>query len=175
MGGFKVPEAEESVGCNLIPMIDIMFLLLLFFMLGADMSQRELENVTLPKADQIKEDSKTREKHGRTTVNIHLRDEEAETEKLPPTYLQDPQNWVVVVRGRPFDWPALKTQLEEEGKLDMEEQVDPVAKKRLSGRSVQIRADQQAPYGLIQKVIDVAAQAGLYKIEVAAARPEPTK
>ena len=52
MGGFKVPETEESVGCNLIPMIDIMFLMLLFFMLGADMTQRELADVKLPKADQ---------------------------------------------------------------------------------------------------------------------------
>ena len=43
MSRFKTADVEESVGCNLIPMIDIMFLLLLFFMLGADMSQRDLE------------------------------------------------------------------------------------------------------------------------------------
>jgi biopolymer transport protein ExbD len=175
MGGFKVPKTEENVGCNLIPMIDIMFLLLLFFMLGADMSQRELEHVSLPRADQIKEDSKTRDKYGRTTVNIHLRDEEAESAKLSAEYLQDPENWVVVVRGKPFDWASLKTQLEEEGKEDLEDQIDPVAKKRLSGRSVQIRADRMAPYGLIQKVIEVSGQAGLYKVEVAAARPEGQK
>ena len=41
----KKGGAAEHVNPNLIPMIDIMFLLLLFFMLGADMSQRELEEV----------------------------------------------------------------------------------------------------------------------------------
>ena len=38
----KSKEAQHT-NPNLIPMIDIMFLLLLFFMLGADMGQRELE------------------------------------------------------------------------------------------------------------------------------------
>ena len=50
--GFKTIKAEEDVSPNLIPMIDIMFLLLLFFMLNADMSQRELEELTPPIATQ---------------------------------------------------------------------------------------------------------------------------
>src|SRR5258705_13787491 len=72
MSKFKGPDVEESVACNLIPMIDIMFLLLLFFMLGADMSQRELEDVILAKADQVKQESKLKAENegGRTTVNI---------------------------------------------------------------------------------------------------------
>ncbi len=176
MAGFKTPEVEETVGCNLIPMIDIMFLLLLFFMLGADMSQRELENVTLPKADQVREDSKTREKFGRTTVNIQLRDQSLEPEKLPIEYLQDEKNWVPVIRGRPYpDWANLKMQLEEEGKTDLEEEVDPIAKKRLSGRFVQVRADKHAPFVMIQRVIEVAGQAGLYKVEAAASKPDPSQ
>src|ERR1051326_2119332 len=55
MGRFKVAKVEETITPNLIPMIDIMFLMLLFFMLGADMTQRELADVKLPKADQAKE------------------------------------------------------------------------------------------------------------------------
>jgi hypothetical protein len=68
---FKGPDAEENVACNLIPMIDIMFLLLLF-MLGADMSARELEEVVLPKADQVADESKIKQEGegARTTVNI---------------------------------------------------------------------------------------------------------
>ena len=54
--------ASEHVNPNLIPMIDIMFLLLLFFMLGADMGQRELEEVMLPKAASMKEDKENKEK-----------------------------------------------------------------------------------------------------------------
>ena len=42
------PSVKEDVTCNLIPMVDIMFLLLLFFILGADMSQREQADLILP-------------------------------------------------------------------------------------------------------------------------------
>src|SRR5688572_2770926 len=70
-GRFAAPEAEESVACNLIPMIDIMFLLLLFFMLGADMSQRELEDVELPKADMVKKDDPTFEA-GEKRTNVYV-------------------------------------------------------------------------------------------------------
>ena len=55
----KAPVAEH-VNPNLIPMIDIMFLLLLFFMLSADMGQREFADVVLPKADQVQQDDKSK-------------------------------------------------------------------------------------------------------------------
>src|SRR5215510_262974 len=54
-------KAQVHVNPQIIPMIDIMFLLLLFFMLGADMGHRELEDVRLPraKADGCKGESAT--------------------------------------------------------------------------------------------------------------------
>ena len=169
----KGPSIQEDITPNLIPMIDIMFLLLLFFMLGADMSQRELETVTLPRADQIKEDTKEREKYGRTTINVRLRDESKPAAEWPREYLQDEKNWVIAIRAHAFpDYAALKTQLEAEAQLDLQEQPDPIAKKRLSERFVQIRADGMAPYGVVQRIIDVASQVGLFKVEVAASRPE---
>jgi biopolymer transport protein ExbD len=175
MGGFKTPEVEENVGCNLIPMIDIMFLLLLFFMLSADMTQRDLENVTLAAADQVKEEDKRREKWGRTTVNVYANtDDELNTK--PREWRQDEKNWMVAVRGVVYrDWEVMKTQLEEEGKLDMSDTIDPVAKRRLSERAVQIRADKEAPFGIVQKIIEVAGRAGLYKVEIAAAKPPAEK
>src|SRR5215470_4595814 len=72
MSKFQGPDVEESVACNLIPMIDIMFLLLLFFMLGADMSQRELEEVELPKADQVKEEAKVKDQNAARRVNVNI-------------------------------------------------------------------------------------------------------
>ena len=72
----KKMAVQEEVAPNLIPMIDIMFLLLLFFMLSADMGQRELEEVTLPKAMSVKEDTATKGKSNqRLTINVyHLHD-----------------------------------------------------------------------------------------------------
>ena len=54
------PSVKEDVTCNLIPMVDIMFLLLLFFILGADMSQREQADLVLPEASEIKENEKVK-------------------------------------------------------------------------------------------------------------------
>jgi hypothetical protein len=69
MSRFKAADAEENVACNLIPMIDIMFLLLLFFMLSADMTTRVAEDMLLPVADQVKEDAKKGENPS-TTLNL---------------------------------------------------------------------------------------------------------
>ena len=70
MSKFKGHDVEESVACNLIPMIDIMFLLLLFFMLNADMSQRELEELTPPIARHALQDD-SKQNANRITVNVH--------------------------------------------------------------------------------------------------------
>src|SRR5437870_8595879 len=88
---------------NLVPMIDIMFLLLLFFMLGADMSQRELEEVELPKADQVKDD--TKEQNGgskRTNVNIfHVHTSSGFTCKTHMTggVCRDLTHWAIAIRS----------------------------------------------------------------------------
>src|SRR5262245_43006067 len=67
-------EIDADVSPNLIPMIDIMFLLLLFFMLGADMGHRELEEVVLPPALSVKEDKEAEgQKNDRLTINIFHR------------------------------------------------------------------------------------------------------
>src|SRR5215467_1546861 len=70
----KKSQAAEHVNPNLIPMIDIMFLLLLFFMLGADMGHRELEDLMLPHAKSIKEDKEAKGEQERLTINVHHRD-----------------------------------------------------------------------------------------------------
>src|SRR5436190_1539696 len=66
-------KLEESVSPNLVPMVDIMFLLLLFLMLSADMGQRELEEVMLPKANSVKEDKESKKgvDNDRLTVNVY--------------------------------------------------------------------------------------------------------
>jgi biopolymer transport protein ExbD len=158
-------------------MIDIMFLMLLFFMLGADMTQRELQTLELPKANQIKEDPKFNDpKFTRTTVNLHhLEEGEIQCAAFAAKKLcREESHWAVSIRGKPFpDWAQLRTFFEERAKAEMEEHVDPIAGQKLSGHSVIIRADQWAPYGFVQKIITTAGAAGLYKVEVAASKPEP--
>src|ERR1043165_3680371 len=68
----KKNQLKEDISPNVVPMIDIMFLLLLFFMLGADMSQREAIEINIPKAKAVPEPPKEEDPTKRTlTVNIH--------------------------------------------------------------------------------------------------------
>jgi biopolymer transport protein ExbD len=169
MGKHKLPPLKEDISPNLVPMIDIMFLLLLFFMLGADMAQRESVDLVLPKASKIKEDNSTVK--AMTTVNIHRKDD-TDTPFLPSAGPgRDGEKWCVSVRGIDFTPDLLKARLQADGDENLEAEIDPGAQRRLSERVLLIRADQGAPFGFIQRVIEISGGVGLYKVEVAGAAP----
>ncbi len=175
----KGPAVGGAVSPNLIPMIDIMFLLLLFFMLSADMGQRELEDVMLPHAVSIKKDDEqdTPGKE-RLTINVYHRyaQEVKCSEFAAGRVCRETVHWRIGVKGRDFTDPEnLGGMLEADAK---EFRTDP-ANPMISERKVMIRGDTTAPYGLIQGVMNVATKVGIYKIECGAARPadadEPKK
>ena len=173
MSRFKAPEAEESIACNLIPMIDIMFLLLLFFMLGADMTQRERADLVLPKADQAQEDEKHKtEGETRTVVNVqHANGGVGCATYEAKGICRQMDHWVYTIRSGDYTLRTLEPQLLAEARADLEPEEPGAGGVRLSSRTILIRADQLAPYGDIQKLMELCAKVGLYKIEVAAARP----
>jgi biopolymer transport protein ExbD len=172
----KVPVVKEDVTANLIPMIDIMFLLLLFFMLSADMSQRELEELVLPKADMVQEESKDKAvEEVRTTINVHHRPDSASFScavNKNGGICREPDHWLIAIRSKDYTLDTLKAQLQNISESALEPEIDPEAKKQLSRMTVIIRADKAAPYGDVQKVIELSGQAGIYKIQVGAAKPE---
>ena len=167
----KPPPLKEDISPNLIPMIDIMFLLLLFFMLGADMGKREMEEVILPLADKIKEDDGKRGPEPETTINIHHAPDITCAVNSNGGVCREQGHWLWSIRGKDYDKDTLKSQMQIEADSDLEAEVDPEAKKRLSRRKVLVRADRTAPYGDIQKVIEICGTTGIYKIAVGAAKP----
>ena len=170
----KPPSVKEDVTCNLIPMIDIMFLLLLFFMLSADMSQREFEDVILPQADQVKEDDAKKNENALTTINVFHR-QDSDTFSCPlyahGATCRDASHWLLSLSGHDYTRATIRDQLKTLADLDLEPEIDPAAGKQLSARQVMIRADRQAPYGDVQALIQICGEVGIYKIEVAAAAP----
>lgn len=158
MGRLKMQDAEENVACNLIPMIDIMFLLLLFFMLSADMTQRVAEDITLPTAEQAKEESKEKEGYESTTVNL----------------VNENDKWFVKIAGHGYpDWGELKQVLHELAQASPEPGNPPGS--FFSSRAIRIRAAADAPYREVQRLIQLCPVVGLYKIEVVAQKPAPDK
>ena len=174
----KVPTVKEDVTCNLIPMVDIMFLLLLFFLLGADMSQREQADLILPTASEIKENDKVKSADPTTTVNVQHRPSTSGFSCPVNTagdICREPDHWVYVIRGREVPKDQLKAQLKAEADETPEDHIDKEAGQVLSARKVIIRADKSAPYGDVNKVVETCSLVGIYKVEVGAAVPAPTK
>jgi biopolymer transport protein ExbD len=170
----KPPVVKEDVTCNLIPMVDIMFLLLLFFILGADMTQREQADLVLPTASEIKEDEKVKSEDPTTTVNVQHRLDDSNFQ-CPINTRGDvcrvDEHWLIVIRGREVPREMLKEQLKIEADEALEADVDPIAGVRLSARKIVIRADRLAPYGDVNKIIELCGGVGIYKVEVGAAVP----
>ena len=156
MSRFKSMDVEENVGCNLIPMIDIMFLLLLFFMLSADMSQRVTEDIKLPEASEVKEDPKKKEGYETTTVNL----------------VGELDNWHVVIAGHHYpDWDVLRNALHDLAHQPGEEESGNPPGSYFSTRAIQLRAAADAPYKNVQRLIQMCSKVGFYKIEVVATKP----
>ena len=157
----KKPKISEHVNPNLIPMIDIMFLLLLFFMLGADMGHRELETVRLPVAGSAKKDTQ-QEKEGRLTINANHKEQVTCSDYRNRSVCRDDDHWEIAFRGRNCTDPEVLAKalsdLEREGAL--------------SERRVMIRADAGAPFGLAQRAMNVCASKGIFKLEMGAAKPK---
>lgn len=172
----KPPALKDDVAPNLIPMVDIMFLLLLFFILGADMSQREQADVILPSADQVKEEHEKDLSESTTTVNLQHRQDSGGFQcpiNKRGQVCRDKDHWEVVIRGRDYAWETIEAQIKAEADESMSAEPDPVAGVRLSERKIIIRADRTAPYGDVQRIIQFCSAAKIYKIEVAAAKPTP--
>ena len=181
---FKEIKVQEEVTANLVPMIDIMFLLLLFFMLNADMSQRGLEEVVTPIANQAQED-KSDDNPDRVTVNVfHVSPDTAKCEQheagnnclnwshwklsvlgqhFQP--LDPPDKPLGLPRPREADLKRFQEQMRSLGEARRENPNDP--KKLFTSRSMIIRADKGAPYGCIQRALTYASKAGFYRVETA--------
>jgi len=159
----------ETISPNLIPMVDVVFLIMLFFMLGADMGHRELEEVRLPTADQVREDKpSSNPRDTRLTVNVyHMYETEVNCEDYREGRVcVDENHWKIGINGKDYTSETLKPLMQEQADL---ERLDP-NNPRISERRVMIRADQSALYGFVQKVMNVCAEVGIYKIEIGAAQ-----
>lgn len=163
----EASRVSELVSPNLIPMIDIMFLLLLFFMLGADMGHRELEDVTLPRAENAKVDPPGNDKG--LTINAHH-----ETKAHCALYgtgkvCRDYVHWKLAIKGEDCTEPA-KLALALQRETADSRHVD-ASGRSIAERRVMIRSDGAAPYGLAQRAMNVCAEQGIYRVEVGASKP----
>jgi len=141
---------------DMTPMIDVTFLMIIFFMIVSDMTQQDLAELKLPMAEEAIDDEM---KEGRMIVNILGGDLAGVIEIKRQKYgTLDEPTAVQALR----DYLALEV-----SKEDREED-------GTSPRPLLVRCDQYTEFKHVQKIMRICGEAGIriYKIELAASQNE---
>lgn len=138
---------DYEMAMNMTPMIDVVFLLIIFFMIVTDLTQQELEDLVLPKADMAMKDENPPEK--RIIINI----------TRPGHYVVKRRDLGVVDDCLPMIKGHLASMV-----AFFEREEDGCSK-----QPVLIRSDKKAEFKYIQKVLQVCGEEGIriYKVELA--------
>lgn len=145
----KLGQPEQS-SADMTPMIDVVFQLLIFFVLVTEMAQAELEVLTLPTADQAVPDQNPDRK--RMILNVNKAGE-------------------IKFRRNKLNQKELHEMLKLEASIGPRDPTN----KALSGRAVLIRGDIHAEYKHIQMIMQECAKVGIWKLELAATAPTGKK
>jgi len=149
-------DAETDMEMNMTPMIDVVFLLIIFFMIITDLSQQELEDLELPLAQKAQEDKPDPEA-SRPILNIR-------------------QDGKIIVRRETLFDPA-------DGNVDRSRVSSYLASMARSMKKAEdglpdepilIRADEFTPFREIQKIMEMCADQNIkiWKVELAAKVPD---
>jgi biopolymer transport protein ExbD len=136
-------QEEAPPALNMTPMIDVVFNLVIFFLIVTDLTQKELELLTLPLADKAKED-KAAEDQERVIINL------CEKKDAPGTY-------VAIVKRREMDHKALKAYLKYRASSAREEKSMVEGLEPPSKIYVLIRADRSTPWQQVQWIMQDCA------------------
>ena len=138
----KIPSARGSaVGFNMTPMIDIVFQLIIFFLVSSHLAQSQMQYVfDLPEAKTGQEQIETTTK---TQIVINL---------LPPE--DGGTEYTILLAGEQVDIPTLKKKLTYESKTSRQ-------------LEIHIRASQKTPYKVVEPVLIACAQSGVWDVRFA--------
>lgn len=145
--------SQPNAAIDLTPMIDVTFLLVIFFLCVTEMGRMELEQLCLPQARSALEEGPS--PTNRQVVNVTYRQVGVVEEAR------------VLIRRRCFDRPG-----------DLEAHLQAVCQRSATRGeapvSVKIRADSRVPYDVVRKVMASCAKAGIRRISIGAAPKQNT-
>jgi biopolymer transport protein ExbD len=148
--GGEGKKQNYEMKMNMTPMIDVVFLLIIFFMVVVDLSQQELEDLVLPMADMAQKDENPEEK--RMIINI-TRKGHYVVKRKDRGMVDDAIN---EIRAHLTSWVNFFGSKEREAD-------------GCFSRPILIRADKQTEFKYIQKIMFICGEPALkiYKIELA--------
>ncbi len=160
-------DPETEVEMNMTPMIDVVFLLIIFFMIITDMTQQDLEELTLPMAEKASKDEPKADEwrpilnityDGRMVVSRDVLYDPATHDSLANPY------------GDVELWLAGAAERMEKEHFNKEEKTGPL----IPGEALLLRADESTPFKHMQKVMELCGKTGIqiWKVQFAASVPE---
>jgi biopolymer transport protein ExbD len=151
------PETEMEM--DMTPMIDVVFLLIIFFMIITDLTQQDLEDLELPVAISATEDKPDPD------------------EKRPIFNIKHTGS--IIVRKEPLYSPETHDGLKDP-MGDVKKKLAIIAKNMprkddLPDGHLMIRGDRSVPFKYVQQVMQECAQKGIqiWKVQLAASMPNP--
>ena len=156
-------DAETEMAMNMTPMIDVVFLLIIFFMIITDMTQQELEELVLPIAVESEED-KPDPKDRRAIVNVL----DNGTIIVNREVLYDADN--------PDDYLKLREYLTQKAsRMKRAPLNEDGSGPMVPDDPILIRADQSTEFRYIQKIMEQCGYQGIqiWKLELAAKEQDP--
>ena len=156
-------DANTEMEMNMTPMIDVVFLLIIFFMIITDLTQQDLEALQLPQARSSVED-KPDPKVVRPILNIPISG--SIVYKGDPLYL--PEDGLEMTKLERF----LASQA-----TAMPHVVDPALGIPLPDNPLMIRADRNTDFKYIQRIMAICGKDGIkiWKLELGAAEDDKAK
>jgi len=166
----KRPVSEVEV--DMTPMIDLTFLLIIFFIIVNDMTQQELEDLKLPIAQKAGHDDPP---ENRPILNVM--DDGTIIWKKKKLYYPGivPKGQDPIRTTRPdFYWKLAET-MKVEWIPYMTTDYDEALSMTLPDDPILIRADRNTPFRYIQKIMEVCSRRDvlIWKVQLAASEPEP--
>lgn len=174
-------DSGTEMPLNMTPMIDVVFLLIIFFMVITDLTQQDLEELELPVAQHATEDKPDPDEwrpilniphDGRMVVKRETYyDPERDDGKAEP--YAEVKNWLAMAARR-MDLEHItseKTGVCSCGRIPQEH--PPGSGDFIPADFLLIRADQVTPFKHIQKVMEFCGVKGveIWKVQLAAAEP----
>ena len=138
-------RSETECKMNMTPMIDVVFQLLIFFILVTELQNKDYVQLTLPRADQAKAEEDIPK--GRMTISI-TKDGE------------------IMVMAKTYSLKKLSERLRVEADLTRE------AGTEFSDKPILIRADHKTEYKSVSDVMEQCIKHNIWKLSFAALRAE---
>ncbi len=144
-------QGTGDLPLNMTPMIDVVFLLIIFFMIVVDLSQQELEDIVLPRASECQKDNPS-EEQWRKIINVR-------------------PDGTMVVKRQPHSLESLQFDLLNWRNSRLFEN-EPGG---FCSKPVLIRTDRGTEMKHAQKIMEICGieQLKIYKIELACSQDAP--